>query len=66
MSKTFKLAGSNLEVEIGKIAKQADGSAWLKYGNNVVMSTAVYAKKTGSYLGFFPLTVEYRDKASAT
>lgn len=66
MSKTFKLAGTSLAVEIGKVARQADGSAWLTYDKCVVMSTAVYAKKEGAYLGFFPLTVEYRDKASAT
>ena len=54
-----------LEVEIGKLARQADGSAWIKCGNNVVLSTVVAAKEEKDFIGFFPLTVEYREKMSA-
>ena len=45
MQKTFKLESMGLEVEIGKYAKQADGSVWIKSGDNVVLSTAVAAKE---------------------
>ncbi len=41
MSKTFTLATLGLEVEIGKFARQADGSVWLKHGNNVVLSCVI-------------------------
>ncbi len=65
MSKIFRLPELNLEVEIGKFARQADGSAWVKVGGNVVLSTAVAAKAASNFLGFFPLTVEYRERTSA-
>lgn len=65
MQKTFKLESMGLEVEIGKYAKQADGSVWIKSGNNVVLSTAVAAKEPRDFMGFFPLTVEYREKTAA-
>lgn len=54
-----------LEVEIGKLARQADGSAWIRQGNNIVLSTAVAAKEARDFMGFFPLTVEYRERPSA-
>ena len=65
MQKTFKLESMGLEVEIGKYAKQADGSVWIKSGDNVVLSTAVAAKEPKDFMGFFPLTVEYREKTAA-
>ena len=65
MHKTFTFAQSGLEVEVGKIAKQADGATWIKAGNNVVLSTVVASKKEKDFMGFFPLTVEYRERMSA-
>ena len=62
MQKTFKLPEFGLEVEIGKFARQADGSAWIKNGNNIVLSTAVACKEPKEFMGFFPLTVEYRER----
>lgn len=65
MSKVFTLKELGLEVEIGKYATQADGAAWIKHGKNVVLSTAVASKEEKDFMGFFPLTVEYREKTSA-
>jgi polyribonucleotide nucleotidyltransferase len=65
MQKTFKLESAGLEVEIGKYAKQADGAVWIKSGNNIVLSTVVATKEPKDFMGFFPLTVEYREKTSA-
>ena len=64
-SKKFVLKELGLEVEIGKYATQADGSVWIKHGNNIVLSTAVATKDEKDFIGFFPLTVEYREKTSA-
>ena len=65
MHKSFKLPQFGLEVEIGKFARQANGSAWLKCGNNVVLSTVVACKEPREFIGFFPLSVEYRERTSA-
>lgn len=62
--KKFSLPELGLEVEINKFARQAHGAAWIKQGKNVVLSTAV-ATEPKEFMGFFPLTVEYREKASA-
>lgn len=61
----FSLPELGIEVEIGKFARQAHGAAWVKIGNNVVLSTAVAARATKDFAGFFPLTVEYRERLSA-
>jgi polyribonucleotide nucleotidyltransferase len=65
MVKTFRLAEQGIEVEIGKLARQSDGSTWIKAGNNIVLCTAVASKEAKDLLGFFPLTVEYRERMSA-
>ncbi|MGD1997548.1 MAG: polyribonucleotide nucleotidyltransferase [Candidatus Dependentiae bacterium] len=65
MSKTFKLDNSQLEVVIGKYAGQADGAAWLQHGNNRVLCVATATKEAKDFMGFFPLTVEYREKTAA-
>ena len=65
MSKTFKLDGAGLEVVIGKYATQADGSAWLQCGSNILLATVTATKEQKDFMGFFPLTVEYREKAAA-
>jgi len=63
--KVYKLDKAGLEVEIGKFARQAHGAAWIKAGDNVVLSTAVASSIPKDFLGFFPLTVEYRERTSA-
>ena len=65
MHKIFKFSQGGIEVEIGKFARQADGSVWVKSGNNVVLATAVASKEEKDFMGFFPLTVEYRERMSA-
>jgi polyribonucleotide nucleotidyltransferase len=65
MSKKFTLKQLGLTAEIGKVARQADGSVWLQHGDNIVLATAVATKDEKDFIGFFPLTVEYREKTSA-
>ncbi|MFA5074574.1 MAG: polyribonucleotide nucleotidyltransferase [Candidatus Babeliales bacterium] len=65
MQKKFEFPSLGLELEIGKCARQADGAAWLKQGNNIILSTVVATKESKDFMGFFPLTVEYREKTSA-
>lgn len=65
MTKKFKLHGSDLEVQVSGYAGQADGEAWLQCGKSVVFSTVVASKKETDYLGFLPLSVEFRKRPSA-
>jgi len=65
MSKVFKLSQSNIEVEIGRYAHQADGSVWMRSGNSTVLTCATASKEERDFMGFFPLTVEYRERMSA-
>jgi len=58
---TTEVAGRELVVEIGELAKQASGAALIRYGDTVVLSTAV-GKEEPSHLPFFPLTVNYEEK----
>ncbi|WP_147532165.1 polyribonucleotide nucleotidyltransferase [Bacillus marasmi] len=57
-------AGRTLSVEIGQLAKQANGAALVRYGDTVVMSTAT-ASKEPKPLDFFPLTVNYEERLYA-
>ncbi len=59
------IAGQKLILETGKLAKQADGAVWVQMGESVVFVTAVAAKEPKAYQGFFPLTVDYRERAYA-
>ena len=62
---TLKLGQQNIEIESGRIAKQADGSVFITAGNNVVLVTVVSSKKD-SDMDFFPLTIEYAEKFYAS
>ncbi len=64
MYKTFtmELAGRTLSVDIGRVAAQANGAAFMKYGNTVVLSTATASEKPREGIDFFPLSVEYHEK----
>ena len=57
--------GRPLSIEIGKLAKQADGAALVRYGETVVLVTAVAAKDLKLDTDFFPLTVDYQEKTFA-
>jgi polyribonucleotide nucleotidyltransferase len=59
-----EFAGRPLILESGRLAKQAAGSAYLQFGDTVVIA-AVTVSSTQSHLPFFPLTVEYREKTYA-
>ena len=63
--KSIEWGGRTLTIETGKIAKQADGSALVQYGETVILATVVASKGTIEDRGFFPLSVEYREKAFA-
>ena len=58
------LAGRTLRLETGRLAKQAAGSAVVRYGDTLVLA-AVTVADVESTLPFFPMTVEYREKSSA-
>lgn len=64
MYKTFSmdLAGRTLSVDIGRVAAQANGAAFMHYGNTVVLSTATASEKPREGIDFFPLSVEYNEK----
>ncbi len=64
--KVEKLIGRRtLSIEVGKIAKQADGAALVQYGDTIVLATAVSASGENEEASFFPLTVDYREKTYA-
>ena len=64
--KVEKLIGKRiLSIETGKIAKQADGAALVRYGDTMVLATAVSAPEEKEEADFFPLTVDYREKTYA-
>ena len=60
----MELGGRTLSFETGKVAKQANGSVWIRYGDTIVLVTACRSRRAGDR-DFLPLTVEYREKAYA-
>ena len=62
---TMELAGRTLRVEIGKVGKQANGCAFMQYGETTVLSTATASDKPREGIDFFPLSVEYEEKLYA-
>lgn len=65
MKVEMQLGSEKLSIETGKVAKQADGAVWVQYGGTVVLVTVV-ADSGENDLDFFPLTVDYRERAYAT
>jgi polyribonucleotide nucleotidyltransferase len=59
---TMELAGRTLRVEIGKVGKQANGCAFMQYGDTTVLCTATASAKPRDGIDFFPLSVEYEEK----
>ncbi|KDA54551.1 hypothetical protein EG19_10315 [Thermoanaerobaculum aquaticum] len=55
------LEGRSLQLEVGKVAKQADGACLVRYGETVVLVTACFAKEPRVGVDFLPLTVDYRE-----
>jgi polyribonucleotide nucleotidyltransferase len=62
---SIPIGSRSLDIEIGKLAKQADGAAVVRYGDSVVLATAVFAKEPKENADFFPLTVDYRENTYA-
>ncbi|MBR1848898.1 MAG: polyribonucleotide nucleotidyltransferase [Lachnospiraceae bacterium] len=64
MYKTYsmELAGRTLKVEIGKVGKQANGCAFMSYGDTTVLSTATASDAPRDGIDFFPCSVEYEEK----
>jgi polyribonucleotide nucleotidyltransferase len=60
-----ELAGRKLVLEVGEVAKQANGATLVWYGETVVLVTAVVAPEVREGIDFVPLTVDYREKAYA-
>lgn len=61
----IEVRGKLLSIETGEIAKQSDGAVVVKYGDTVLLATAVANKKMREGLDFFPLTMDYQEKAFA-
>src|ERR1700734_4269566 len=57
--------GRKLVLETGRIARQADGAVFASYGETTVLATVVSAKSPKPGIDFFPLTVNYQEKAFA-
>ena len=62
---TLELAGRKLTVDVGRVAKQANGAALMHYGDTTVLSTATASEKPREGIDFFPLSVEYEEKMYA-
>ncbi len=64
MYKSFsmELAGRILTVDVGRVAKQANGAVFMHYGDTVVLSTATASDKPREGIDFFPLSVEFEEK----
>ncbi|MCD8220989.1 MAG: polyribonucleotide nucleotidyltransferase [Clostridiales bacterium] len=64
MYKSFsmELGGRTLTVDVGRVAKQANGAAFMHYGETTVLSTATASDKPRDGIDFFPLSVEFEEK----
>src|ERR1700744_3820160 len=62
---TAQVGANSIIIETGKLAKQADGAVTVQLGETIVMVAAVAATKAKAGQDFFPLTVDYREKAAA-
>ena len=62
---SMELAGRTLTVDVGRVAAQANGAAFMHYGDTTVLSTATASEKPRDGIDFFPLSVEYEEKLYA-
>ncbi|MDO9575558.1 MAG: polyribonucleotide nucleotidyltransferase, partial [bacterium] len=65
MRKEIELGGRQLSIETGDIAFQSDGSCLVKYGDTVVLSTTCFSRQESDFMGFIPLTCDYRERTYA-
>ena len=64
-TKEIEIGGKTLSIETGRYAKQANGSVMVRYADTMVLVTTVASKKAAEGLDYFPLSVEYRERAFA-
>jgi polyribonucleotide nucleotidyltransferase len=64
-SKEIEFNSKRFAIETGRVAKQAHGACWVRFGDTIVMATVVGADQPAEEADFFPLTVDYREKAYA-
>ena len=64
-STQIEIGGRRLTLETGRVAKQADGSVLVRYGDTVVLATVVASRSAVEGQDFFPLSVDYRERAYA-
>src|SRR5213595_3736111 len=65
IKESVKIGDKELSIETGKMAKQADGSVVVRYGDTMVLVTAVANRSERAGVDFLPLTVEYSEKTAA-
>ncbi|MCL0107994.1 polyribonucleotide nucleotidyltransferase, partial [Peptococcaceae bacterium] len=65
MLKKINIGGRNMILETGRLAKQANGSVLVQYGETVVLTTATMSKTPREGIDFFPLTVDYEERLYA-
>ena len=63
---SLRLGGKDLSIETGELAKQANGSVCVRYGDTVVLATATMSKGPSSVSGYFPLMVDYEERFYAS
>ena len=61
----IEIGGRNLSIEIGKVGRQADGSALIRYGDTILLVTATSSKEISGEKNFLPLIVDYRENTYA-
>jgi len=66
IKKSIEISGQTLTIETGRMAKQASGSVLVTYGETVVLVTSTANKGIETDRGFFPLTIDYREKFYAS
>jgi polyribonucleotide nucleotidyltransferase len=66
IKRTVEFCGRTLTIETGKMAKQANGAVFMKYGDTTVLTTATMANEATQGTDFFPLTVDYNEKMFAS
>jgi polyribonucleotide nucleotidyltransferase len=61
----IEIGGRTLSIEIGRVAKQAGGACWVRYGDTISMTAVCASDKPDFHKGFFPLSVDYRERTYA-
>ena len=65
VTKEIDLCGKIFSLETGRFARQADGAVMARFGDTMVLATVVAAETQREDIDYFPLQVEYREKAAS-